>query len=355
MPITRLVFACVLHAFVACASRDGDVPSGTTAPYGVDLAPELRGAPDRGRDPAIVALVGADNVEPCTGALVAPDIVLTARSCLGTAARGGADPCTGSLAPPSSFDVWTGEDLEHASLVGHGRDVVIPKDPNVSGCDVDVALVLLDRDVPGIHTLSFRAHGPSPGEHVRAAGHVADTGKMLRDHVTVLDVMETTFTMAEAPCLGRGHVVVDEDTGEVLGVGAASTACASTDPAAYVRTDAFFATIAAALARSGEGEALRKLQAKDAGADASVTARKLSKSERPTKDLGASCASGTECAAGVCARVRAGRYCARRCSVTDRCPTGWRCTSVADESSGAARASPDGGRAVAMACVRSSD
>ena len=292
----------------------------------------------------MVALVGEDGA-PCTGALVAPDVVLTARSCL---AATGSDPCDPLLARAASFDVWTGEDLDHAALVGHGRDVVAPQ---AAGCGADLALVLLDRDVPGIHTLSFRAHGPSPGEHVRAVGHVERDGKAFRDHAAVTGVDPTTFLVAEAPCLGRGHVAVDEDTGEVLGVEAAAESCESAAP--YVRADAFFAIVQGALARSGEGEALRKLAARDAGADAAVKARKLSKSERPPKDLGEACASAAECAAGVCARVRTGRYCSRPCALTDRCATGWRCTSVADDHAAGPR--PDGGKPTASVCVRSGD
>lgn len=350
MPIVRLVFACALHIAVACASRDGDVPAPASAPYGVDVAPALRGAPDRGRDPAVVALVGAGRL-PCAGALVAPDIVLTARTCM--ALEQGAE-CAPALAPPASFDVWTGEDLDHASLVGHGRVVLAPE---AAGCDADLAFVLLDRDVPGIHTLSFRQHGPAPGEHVRTVGYAArddaTMGKTLRDHVAVGEVRNAAFDAVEVPCLGRGHVALDQDTGEVIGIAAASSSCADTDPATYVRTDAFFALVQAALARSGEGEALRKLQARDAGIDAAVSPRKLPKSERPDKDLGAPCASGVDCAAGSCARVRAGRYCGRGCATTDRCPTGWRCVGAADES---ASVEKDAGAAPKRTtCVRSAD
>lgn len=342
MPIVRMLFACALHAAVACASADPTPAQQGHGLYGVDVTPELRGAADRGRDPAVVALLREDHV-PCTGALVAPDVVLTARSCL---AADGADPCDPTrLAPARVLDVWTGEDLDHAALVGHGRDVVAP---DAAGCDADVALVLLDGDVPGIHTLSFRAHGPSTGEHLRAVGF-ASTAKVLRDHVAINEVAARAFTLGEA-CAGLGHVALDEDTGEVVGVSSAAPCEASPS---YVRADAFTRVIQAALARSGEGELLRKLAAKDAGADAAVKARKLSKSERPDKDLGAACATGEDCAAGACARVRAGRYCVRRCGLNDRCPTAWRCVNAEDERAGP---NPDGGPyRTTPACVRSSD
>lgn len=350
MPIVRLVFACALHAVVACASGDGDAPVAMSAPYGVHVAPALRGAPDHGRDPAVVALVGPARL-PCTGALVAPDVVLTARTCMGLV-EGAA--CAPELAPPVSFDVWTGEDLDHASLVGHGRVVLAPE---TAGCDADLAFVLLDRDVAGIHTLSFRQHGPATGEHVRTVGYTARDdaaiGKTLRDHAIVGEVRNATFDIVEAPCLGRGHVALDENTGEVIGIAATSASCADTDPAAYVRADAFFALVQAALARSGEGEALRKLQARDAGDDAAVRPRKLPKSERPDRDLGSPCASGVDCAAGACARVRSGRYCSRGCATTDRCPTGWRCVAAADESANVAKDA--GAPPKRTTCVRSAD
>jgi hypothetical protein len=279
----------------------------------------LAGVADRGRDPSVVALV-SDGGE-CSGVLVAPDIVLTARHCLA------ADPnrCAPRAREASRVDVWTGEDLEHAVLVGHGWRIVLPE-----GCEADVGMMLLDGDVPGIHTSSFRAHGPAKGERLRAIGFGRRDGpllRLLRDHAPVMGSTSRTFTLDEAPCLGTGgHIAVDEDTGEIVGVSSNLNPCGEGDRPIYVRTDALLGLIHSVLSQSGEAARVQKAQAKDAGVPDASSIRKLPKSTAPTKDFGGACDKGADCAAGVCITERAGRYCSRTCDANDRCPYGYRCT-----------------------------
>lgn len=303
----RLLFACAAHA-LACAADPG--PAAGAPAVRADVAAPLAGAADRGRDPSVVAL-GAGGAD-CTGVLVAPDVVLTSPACV--------------AAPPSSLDVWTGEDLTHAELVGHGFRVLVPGD----GC-ASLAAVLLDGDVPGIHTSSIRQHGPATGERVRAVGFASragETARVLRDHVPVLGATGDAFSVDEAPCLGVGHAAIDEDTGEIVGVGGAPASCGAEDRPTYARTDACLDFLAAALARSGEAARVRAAEAKDAGVPDASKPRRLPKSDKPAKDFGAACDKGADCAAGVCVLERRGRYCSRSCDVSDRCPTGFHCGVV---------------------------
>lgn len=314
--VPRLIIACTLHA-VACAAEADPLPQAPN--YSADFAPLVAGVADRGRDPSIVALV-SDGGE-CSGVLVAPDIVLTARHCLA------ADPnrCAPRAREPSRVDVWTGEDLEHAELVGHGWRIVFPEE----GCDADVGMMLLDRDVPGIHTSSFRGNGPADGERLRAVGFGHRDGplfRLLRDHVSVTATTARTFTLDEAPCTGAGgHIAMGENTGEIVGVSSNLNPCGDGDRPIYARTDALLGFIHAVLVRSGEAVRVQKAEAKDAGVPDASSARKLPKSTVPAKDFGSACDKGADCAAGVCVTERSGRYCSRACDVNDRCPTGYHC------------------------------
>src|SRR5215472_17834173 len=63
---------------VSCAGKS-DAPLG--ADVQVDEDPVVRGIPDKGRDPAVVA-IDLDGEGTCSGTLIAPDVVLTARHCV---------------------------------------------------------------------------------------------------------------------------------------------------------------------------------------------------------------------------------------------------------------------------------
>lgn len=330
MQLVRFIVACSLHAAVACAGQKDPPGNQAPPPYSADFAPVLEGAPDRGRDPSVVAL-SAGGQDTCSAILVAPDIALTSRHCV-------ADGC--ATRDPRTLDVWNGEDLEHASLAGHGLRVLTPED-----CDADLAMVILDREIPGIHTSSFRRHGPSEGEHVRTVGFgrkpiESPSARLLRDHAVVRTTTGKLFTVGERPCIGPGgHVALDEDSGEIVGIASDLTDCKTSDPPIYVRVDAYFSFIDDALAHSGEAARIEKAAAKDAGLPDAWAPKKLPKSERPDKDFGSSCNQGSDCAAGVCVAEKASRYCSRSCSQTDRCPYGYRCVAVDAERKACIRGS----------------
>lgn len=323
MLLARFLFASMMHALVACAS-DPEPPMSAATPYSADVAPTLEGVPDRGRDPAVIALSRAG--EPaCSGVLVAPDIALTSRGCV--AERGADASC--ALVPPHSIDVLSGDDLDHAAVVGHGLRVIVPSDR----CEDDVAMVILDRAVPMIHTAAFRRFGPRSGDHLRTVGFgpwQETYGRLLRDHASVHDVTERMFEVQERPCIGPGgHVAFDEDTGDVVGVVASAPRC-DAGAALYTRTDAFLSFVSDGLVLSGEAAREAKAALKDAGPPDAWTPKKLPKSQKPSKDLGDACALGADCAAGVCVAASGGaRYCSRSCGPTDHCPRGWRCIDTA--------------------------
>jgi hypothetical protein len=282
----------------------------------IDIVSPPPGVPDRGYDPPVVAIDAADAVV-CAGALVAPDVVLTARHCVSLPA--GPIACPGEdarpappLRAPGSLRILVGDDLSTAALRARGRAVRVPAASSM--CGADVALILLDVPIDDVQPFAIRSTGAAQGDHLRTVGwrlaaRAGAAPRILRDHLLVADTSPTELELDEA-VRGGGGPAIDETTAEVLGVFSRSAA----DPsrAIYTRADAFVTLIDEALAESES---------------AAASARGLRKPKKGPADLGANCAVGGDCAAGVCVATSGGleQYCSRSCGTYDRCPARFRC------------------------------
>jgi hypothetical protein len=313
---TSFALVAALAWVVACSGQTAasSLPSG--APD-VDIVAPPPGVADRGDDPAVVA-IEAPGAAPCAGALVAPDVVLTARHCVSASA--GPSVCPGedagvapSLRVPASLRVLVGDDAATAATRARGRDILVPDAATM--CGADIALLLLDVPIGDVQPLVVRSTGAAQGDHLRTVGwrlpvHPGPAPKILRDHLLVLGASATELELAEVAASGGGPAI-NESTAEVLGV--FSRGDADPSRAVYTRADAFAALIESAL---GESES------------AAVSTHALKPKKGPV-DLGANCVVGDECAAGVCVSVSGGpsgqRYCSRTCASHDRCPSGFRC------------------------------
>src|SRR4029077_14243232 len=83
----------------------------------------VRGVPDRGRDPAVVAIdIGQTGL--CTGTLIAPDVVLTARHCVARTVEQidcpATQPQVGAERSAASLQILVGDEAGLASVVARG-------------------------------------------------------------------------------------------------------------------------------------------------------------------------------------------------------------------------------------------
>jgi hypothetical protein len=307
----------VTATLVGGCSVQGAGP-GDALPSGpkVDRVDPADGVPARGYEPAVVSLA-VGGVVTCAGALVASDVVVTARHCV-TAITGpvecpDAGRVGGSVLPPGAIVVRSGDDEAAAVECARGRAVLVPPGDDI--CDADIALVLLDAAVEGVAPFVPRATGPAAADHLRTVSWVGGE-LLLRDHVLVVGTSPAAMTLREpVPLFAAGGPALDETTGALVGIASRPDAPSSGSTTVYARTDAFAPLFDEAMAESAYGSP-------------STTAHLLKAHVGPA-DMGATCTRGADCAAGACVAVDAARYCSRTCGPRDRCPSTFRCEIAA--------------------------
>ncbi len=204
----------------------------------------------------------------CSGAIVAPNLILTARHCVSRAVT--ATPSCDARGRSHNGD-HLAEDVDPASIAiytgAHVRpDVDVPvaravRTLHPTGqvlCDADVAFLVLDRPIPNASVLSMRLHAPvETGDVVVPVGFGGGPSnvvglKVARAKSTILATGPSAnaatgavlgpreFEVDRATCRGdSGGPAIDVMSGEIVGIVSRGGSCSASGNHVYTRVDAY--------------------------------------------------------------------------------------------------------------------
>ncbi|MBI4703329.1 MAG: S1 family peptidase [Deltaproteobacteria bacterium] len=327
--LSLLVLACALAMACGPAEEPGERFAG--------VAQSIAGGYDDHEDSAAVAVYRPPAGPLCSGALIAPNVVLTAHHCVAPMAgtEGTAVACSqtklgepwpaGDFYATTSFKLGTGP--EHAV-----SEIVLPPAGDDLFCGNDVAILVLADNVDPAQAIPYepRVEGaPEPGEEYYAIGYGA-TGagtegagtRRRRDglHVACVGAGCDDSEIKSSEWLGETGICSGDSGGPALDLddrvmGVTSRGATGCDEPVYGDVYAWRQWLKdTVVLASGLGA-----YAAPGWTEGATT------TPEDWMPVGEACTEGAECPSKRCLDDGVERYCTRPCSEQASCPKGYRC------------------------------
>ena len=344
-------FALASLALTSCGS---DTTRSPQQSVGRSVAPVIHGELDTGTTHDEVVYISfqisATEGGACSGTLIAPNVVVTARHCVSQIDESVYPPRAGADFDMKTMGVFLHTDPTGSSIT-HAPDANVIKivhDSATSLGDHDFAMIVLDRAVSTQYSQIRLASAPTAGEGVFVVGYgITDTDgahppdphqRYWRDGLSILEVGPTSdgfaganeIILGESICEGdSGGPVKDHGTTALLAVtsrGGNGSGPSTTYPAQpcvgsgtynlFTRVDAFSSLIKSTLAAYGE---IPWEEGAPKPPDPTTPP--------PAGALGSPCTTGSDCKTGICVDADGSMVCSSHCSASEPCPSGFDCAS----------------------------
>jgi uncharacterized protein (TIGR03382 family) len=316
-------------------------------------------ASDASEDAVVLLFIpiNASEAFECTGTLLAPSLVLTARHCVTgiasetgfTCDQNGNGSAGGDLSndfTPSNIYVVTGTKRPlnpTSSYAARGKSIIHDDAKNL--CNHDLALIILDRAIANAEIAQIRLDTPvTKSETFTAVGWGVTTttavpqNRQQRTNIaiqavgptfdpsTLIAVPDHEFLVGESICQGdSGGPAIDSKTGAVLGVVSRGGNGANPDPndpsAVCVGGYNFYS------ATSGHKDLILQAYAQ-AGQDPWLEGGP----DPRLANFGEACANNDACRSALCLGDTSGKgtICTESCDADNPCPDGYVCASSGD-------------------------